>query len=74
MARLEDEIKFQRGTQDPIDRFDVWKASCLRKGGEYLNDEARHARERIVSSLLLTKFILSLTCRLKDDPQTLFAG
>ena len=27
IARLEDEIKLQHGTQDPIDRFDIWKAS-----------------------------------------------
>ena len=62
MARLEDEIKLQHRTKDPIDRFDVWKASHRRKGGKYVNKEARHMGEKNVSSLLLTKFILSLTC------------
>ena len=45
MVRLEDEIKLQCGTQDPIDIFDVWKASRRRKGGEYVNEEAIHVEE-----------------------------
>ena len=48
MAKLEYEIKLQHETQD--------------KGGEYVNEEARNMGERIVSSLLLTKIILFLTC------------
>ena len=35
MARLEDEIKLKRKIKDPIDRFDVWKASHWRNGREY---------------------------------------
>ena len=69
LVSLEVEIKLQHGTRDLSDRFDVWKASRRRKGGEYVNEEAKEVAKRIVSSLLLTKFILSLT-----DPQTLFAG
>ena len=42
MARLEDKIKLERGRKDPIDRFDIWKASSQRKRGEYINKEARH--------------------------------
>ena len=73
LARLEAEIKLQHGTDEPIERFDVWKSSHRKKGGQYVNEEARRVGERIVSSLLHTKIILSLTCSLKDDPQTLFA-
>ena len=50
IARLEDEIKLQHGTQDPIDRFYVWKAS-RRKKGEYMNEEARYVGERIVTCM-----------------------
>ena len=32
MVRLEDEIKFECGTKDPIDKFYVWKASHRKKG------------------------------------------
>ena len=74
LVRLEAEIKTQHGTNKPIDRFDVWKAAHQRKGGQYVNEEARSVEERIVSSLLLTKIILSLTCSRKDDPQILFTG
>ena len=36
MARLEDEITLERRTKDPIDIFDVSKASGRRKVGEYI--------------------------------------
>ena len=62
LVRLEAEIKFQRGTDEPIDRYGVWKASCIRKGGEYVIEEARNVGEKIVSSPLHTKIILSLAC------------
>ena len=31
LARLEAEIKLQRGTDIPIERFDVWKTSHQKK-------------------------------------------
>ena len=70
LAKVEAKIKLQRGADE---RFDAQKASHQKKEGQYVNEEARRVGDRIVSSLLLTKIILSLTCSLKDDPQTLFA-
>ena len=60
LVRLQYEIKLQHGTDEPIDRYNVWKASRQRNGGEYMNEKAKG--ERIVILLLLTKIILSLTC------------
>ena len=74
LERLRVKIKLQRGTNEPIEIFYIWKASHQKKGGQYVNKEARRVEGRIVSSLLLTKIIFSITCSLKDDPQTLFAG
>ena len=38
LARLEAEIKLQRGKTEPIERFDVWKASDRKNGGQYVNE------------------------------------
>ena len=50
------------------------KPHTERKEGKYINEKAKHVGERIVNSILVIKFILSLTCCLKDDPQTFFTG
>ena len=52
----------QRGIKGLLDRFDVWKASRRTKRREYINEDARYVEERIVSLLLVIKFIFSLTC------------
>ena len=46
LVRLEDEIKLQRKTDEPIDTYDILKASRIRKGGKYVNKEARNVGEK----------------------------
>ena len=47
LARLEAKIKLQGGIDEPIDRYDVWKALRWRKKGEYVNEEARYMGEEL---------------------------
>ena len=62
--RVKDELRKKKkgGTNEPIERSDVWKISHRTKKENYINEKARKIGERIVSSIfIIISFGISIT-------------
>ena len=72
MARVEEELpKKKKGTNEPIERSDVWKVSHQTKKVDYINEEAR----RIVSSIFkIISFDISTTNWIIHNDKFNYAG